>query len=81
MLQPSSDHFSLNVTDFELFMTISLHPKLSSTIACQLLEIVCEISRKNIIFTRSSLKVLITILQRFENNTKIYEIMQKTIKD
>jgi hypothetical protein len=69
ILQPSSDQFALNTTDFELFMTIANHPKLNAKTAVPLLEIVSIVSRKSIIFTRVSLKLLLIILSKFENNT------------
>jgi hypothetical protein len=68
-LQPAGEHFTLNTTDFELFLAIAVHPKLTAGIAVQLLKIVSQIARKNIIFTRASLKLLLTILAKFENNT------------
>ena len=72
ILQPSSDQFTLNTTDFELFMAIANHPKLNAKTAVPLLEIVSIVSRKSIIFTRVSLKLLLIILSKFENNTQIF---------
>lgn len=69
ILQPNSDQFTLNTTDFELFMAIANHPKLNAKTAVPLLEIVSIVSRKSIIFTRVSLKLLLIILSKFENNT------------
>mmetsp|Transcript_29405 Transcript_29405/g.44464 ORF Transcript_29405/g.44464 Transcript_29405/m.44464 type:complete len:145 (+) Transcript_29405:2109-2543(+) len=79
ILQPMGEKFFLNSTDFEFFMNIATHPKLNSANAVQLLQIVNEISRKNIIFTRISLKLLLTILNRFENNTLVFEFCQNDI--
>lgn len=76
ILQPQSEFFTLNTTDFEFFMNVAIHPKLNSTVAIQVLQIVLEISRKNVIFTRISLKLLLTILNRFENNVQVYEFCQ-----
>ena len=33
LLQPTSDQFSVNTTDFQFFTTIAVHPKLDATIA------------------------------------------------
>lgn len=63
----------MNTTDFELFLAIATHPKLTAPIANQLLEIVSQIARKNIIFTRASLKLLLTVIGKFENNTMVFE--------
>lgn len=81
LLQPTSDQFSVNTTDFLFFTTIAVHPKLDSQIAVQLLGIVSEVSRKNIIFTRISLKLLLTLLARFENNTQVFEFCQGQIRE
>jgi hypothetical protein len=62
----------LNTTDFELFLSIANHPKINPAVAVNILEIVVLIARKNIIFTRVSLKLLLIILARFENNTQIF---------
>ena len=80
VLQPSGDSFSLNSTDFEFFLTVATHQKLTAAIAVQLLEIVCEISRKNVIFTRISLKLVLTILNRFEHNNDVFNFLQSYIK-
>lgn len=60
-------------------MNIAIHPKLNENISIQLLSIVFEISRKNLIFTRISLKLILTILHRFENNTAVFEYIQMQI--
>ena len=75
VLQPSGESFSLNSTDFEFFLTVATHPKLNPSIAVQLLEIVCEISRKNVIFTRISLKLVLTLLNRFEHNNQVFDFL------
>jgi hypothetical protein len=62
-------------------MNIAIHPKLNENISIQLLSIVFEISRKNLIFTRISLKLILTILHRFENNTAVFEYIQMQIKN
>jgi len=80
ILQPTGDSFSLNSTDFEFFLAVATHPKLVPSIAVQLLEIVCEISRKNVIFTRISLKLVLTILNRFEHNNQIFDFLQTYIR-
>jgi len=54
-------------------LTISIHPKLKTEIAVQLLEVVAKIAWKNIIFTRVSLKLLLTVLARFQNNMPVFE--------
>ena len=33
ILQPASDSFSLNSTDFEFFLCVAIHPKLTASIA------------------------------------------------
>ena len=81
ILQPQRDIFDLNSTDFLFFMNIAIHQKLTPNIAIQLLSIVIEISRKNLIYTRISLKLLLTILNRFENNTAVFEFCQQEIKN
>lgn len=62
-------------------MAIATHPKLTAPIANQLLEIVSQIARKNIIFTRASLKLLLTVLAKFENNTKVFENCQRIVSE
>lgn len=59
ILQPLPDVFELNVIDFELFLAISNHPKLDMNTGKQLLDISCLIARKNIMFTRVSLKLVL----------------------
>mmetsp|Transcript_29766 Transcript_29766/g.45366 ORF Transcript_29766/g.45366 Transcript_29766/m.45366 type:complete len:223 (+) Transcript_29766:2155-2823(+) len=39
-----------------------------------------QVARKNIIFTRVSLKLLLTILSRFENNTQVFQAIQGEVK-
>lgn len=67
ILMPDSELFNLNVTDFELFMTIATHKKTNVSLAVKLLEIACEVGRKHVMFTRVSLKLVLTILARFES--------------
>ena len=81
ILQPQRDNFEMNSTDFLFFMNIAVHQKLTPNIAIQLLSIVIEISRKNLIYTRISLKLLLTVLNRFENNTAVFEFCQQEIKN
>ena len=71
---PDSELFNLNVSDFELFMTIATHKKTSVSLAVKLMEIACEISRKHIMFTRVSLKLVLTLLARFEHNEMYYAL-------
>jgi len=61
-------------------MNVAVHPKLNANTAIQLLQIVLEISRRNVIFTRISLKLFLTILNRFENNTQIFEFLQNQVR-
>jgi len=81
ILQPQSGFFTLNTTDFEFFLYVSVHPKLSVETAVQLLGIVLQISRKSIIFTRISLKLLLTLLNRYENSTQVFEHCQENIRE
>ena len=67
ILMPDSELFNLNTTDFELFMAIATHKKTTIGLAVRLLEIVCEVGRKHIMFTRASLKLVLTLLARFES--------------
>ena len=77
---PDSELFNLNVSDFELFMTIATHKKTSVSLAVKLMEIACEISRKHIMFTRVSLKLVLTLLARFEHN-EMYYALQEIVRD
>lgn len=79
ILQPNSEYFTLNTTDFELFIEIANHPKINTNVAVPLIEIVCSVSWKNIILTRVSLKLLLILLAKFENNTKVFEKCQNII--
>ena len=81
ILQPNPDQFTLNTTDFELFMAIASHPKINAQVAVPLIEIVAIVARKSIIFTRVSLKLLLMLLSRFENNTQVFQINQQIISD
>jgi hypothetical protein len=68
MLNPMSkenDGLQLNTGDFELFKVIAYHPKLPVESAIQILEIVTDIARQNILFTRISLNLMLQILSRF----------------
>ena len=69
--EPASDLFNLNTTDFELFMCVATHKKLPVELACTLMQIVCEVAVKHIMFTRVSLKLVLTILARFNTNEKM----------
>lgn len=69
ILYSSSEGFNLSTNDFEFFMHVAVHQKLTVPVANQLIQIALDVSRKNIIFTRISLKLLMTLLNRFENNT------------
>lgn len=40
-----------------------------------------KVSRINIIFTRVSLKLTLTLLNRFENNQSVYEFCQQHVRD
>jgi hypothetical protein len=62
-------------------MSIANHPKINAQVAVPLLEIVAIVARKSIIFTRVSLKLLLIILSRFENNTQVFQINQQIISD
>ena len=79
ILMPDSELFNLNVSDFELFMTIATHKKTSVSLAVKLMEIACEISRKHIMFTRVSLKLVLTLLARFEHNEMYYDTIAYAI--
>ena len=68
ILQPQSNFFTLNTTDFEFFLYVAVHPRLPPETAVELLRVALKVSRINIIFTRASLKLTLTILNRFENN-------------
>jgi hypothetical protein len=61
-------------------MNIALHSKLTTGVAIQLLQIVLQISRKNIIFTRISLKLVISIANRFKNDEEIIQFLKEHIK-
>lgn len=63
--QPNVENFFLSTKDIEFFLHIAEHPKLSESVAIQLIQIALEISRKNIIFTRACLKLLTTVLSKF----------------
>ena len=60
---------------------MAVHPKLAAETAVQLLRVVLQVSRINIIFTRVSLKMTLTILNRFENNQYVYEFCQQHVRD
>ena len=72
ILSPHSNIFHLNVSDFQLLHKISIHQKLPTSTACDLLSIVMTVARKNILFTRVSLKLTLSLISRFENNGEIY---------
>lgn len=55
----------LNTIDFELFRVIVQHEKLQLPIANQLMQLVCSIARRNILFTRVCLHLSLMLLQRF----------------
>jgi hypothetical protein len=59
ILQPDSEFFNLNTTDFELFFAIASHPKLNEYMAIMLVQIAMEVARKHIVFTRASLKLVL----------------------
>ena len=79
-LEPASELFTLNTTDFELFMCIATHKKLSVELACTLMEIVTEVAVKHIMFTRVSLKLVLTLLARFHNQAGMQTCIQNIIK-
>lgn len=60
---------------------MAVHPKLQPETAVELLRVVLKVSRINIIFTRVSLKMTLTILNRFENNQSVYEFCQQHVRD
>lgn len=76
ILMPDSELFNLNVSDFELFMAIATHKKTSVGLAVKLMEIACEISRKHIMFTRVSIKLVLTLLARFEQHEMYVTLKQ-----
>ena len=73
---PASNLFNLNTTDFELFMIIAEHQKTGINLAVNLMQIVSEVGRKHIVFTRASLKLMLTLLGRFENYNEMFYAMQ-----
>lgn len=74
-----SEVFQLNSTDFEALMAMSVHHKLSVGVAQEIIKVITHVSRRDIIFTRLSLRILLTLLGRFENNTQIYETCQDRV--
>lgn len=71
ILQPNSEYFNLNTTDFELFVAIAIHPKLSIKLAENLMDIACEVAKKNIVFTRASLRLIQILLDRYHDNEEM----------
>ena len=78
-LQRFNESLQLNTSDFELFKVIAMHPKLSIESAIQILEIVTDIARQNILFTRVSLNIMLTVLQRFKGNTEILDFSHQLV--
>lgn len=66
--QINPTNLSINVTELDFFLSLAGHPRLSAPIAISLLEIACIIAREQILFTRVSLKLALTILGRFQGN-------------
>lgn len=71
----------VNTSDFELFKVIAQHPKLPVDSAIELLKIVSKIAKADIIFTRVSLNLLLTVLSRFQSNARVLAYMQELIKE
>jgi hypothetical protein len=77
---PDSEFFNLNTTDFELFMSIATHKKTTVNLGVRLMEIACEVARKHIMFTRASLKLVLTLLARFESYHEMSVAVAKIVK-
>jgi hypothetical protein len=77
---PDSALFNLNTTDFELFMCIATHKKTTIGLAVALMEIACEVGRKHIMFTRTSLKLVLTLLNRFNNKSEMFYCVQEIVR-
>jgi hypothetical protein len=80
ILMPDSELFNMNVTDFELFMCIATHKKTGVNLGINLMEIACEVGRKHIMFTRVSLKLVLTLLARFESYIEMFICVQNIVK-
>ena len=70
---PASEYFVLNTTDFEFFIKIAMHPKLTRDVAMQLMDIATEITLTNLTYVRVSLNILMTIINRFKTDVAIIE--------
>lgn len=68
----------LNTIDFELFKIIVQHEKLQLNIASQLMDLVCDIARRNILFTRVCLHLSLMLLQRY--GAELIPVVQDIIK-
>ena len=68
------------MTDIELLYQVIVHPKFTPELATQVISIITEVATKSLVYTRTSLGMLMTILARFENNTQIYEHIQAVIR-
>lgn len=66
--QVESTNLQANIAEMDLFMRVAEHPKLTEGIASGLLEVGCELARRQIIYTRVALKLVLTVLKRFQQN-------------
>lgn len=69
-LRPPLIMFQFNTVDFEFFMMLAQHEKLAVDFAIELMEIVSLIARKQILFTRVSLNIVLVLLNRFDHNLR-----------
>jgi hypothetical protein len=78
---PTSEYFALNTTDFNFFIKIALHPKLTLDVALQLMEIAQEVTLNNLTYVRTSLNILMTIITRFNTVPAVIINIQSTITE
>ena len=60
-------------------MTIVVHAKLTVTIAIDIIKIVFHVARRDIVFTRVSLKIMLVLIGRYENNAQVYDQIQQEV--
>lgn len=80
MVKPKANAFQLNLEDFEFLGMLLRHAQLTTEMAVALLEILSEIARKHIIFTRVSLGLLHLVLQKFDHNLTFQASYEQMIK-
>jgi len=72
--------FFYNLYDFDFFMTIASHPKLTIIHAVQTIDLLAKIMLQDSIYSQCACKPFYTIINKFKNETLLIQYLSKMIQ-